>query len=68
MVREHDICKVCFWEDDGGSDLDRLSGPNHLTLRQGREHFEKFGVVEERFQKAVHPDRMIQFEKGKYLR
>jgi hypothetical protein len=27
-----DICEVCFWEDDGTTALDRVSGPNHLTV------------------------------------
>lgn len=43
------ICPVCFWEDDGG-DIDKLdlhSGPNHITLRQGRENFKKYGACDE---------------------
>ncbi len=43
---DYDICPVCFWEDDG-LDLDRLdvhSGPNHLTLREGRANFEDLGA------------------------
>ncbi|WP_224751021.1 CPCC family cysteine-rich protein [Mucilaginibacter pankratovii] len=60
---EYDICAVCFWEDDGSKDIEEVSGPNHLTLCQAKENFSEFGVVEKRFQKVVHPDRMLQFEK-----
>ena len=42
---EYEICPVCFWEDDGTSDLDSLSGPNHLTLREARLNVERFGAV-----------------------
>ena len=41
-------CSVCYWECDGEWDLDVVSGPNHMTLRQGRENFEKFGTSMER--------------------
>ena len=42
------ICDVCFWEDDG-QDVDELdveSGPNHITLRDGRKNFSEFGACE----------------------
>jgi hypothetical protein len=44
------ICPVCFWEDDG-LDVDRLdddSLPNHITLREGRANFAKFGASDEK--------------------
>lgn len=50
-----EICPLCWWEDDGlddadgdPGDLDRISGPNHETLRQAREHFEEHCVTEVR--------------------
>jgi len=45
---DYDICKVCFWEDDGGDvdELDRHSGPNHLSLRVGRSNFLLFGACD----------------------
>jgi hypothetical protein len=49
------ICPVCFWEDDG-QDIDQLdepSGPNHITLREGRANFERFGACEERCVSSV---------------
>ncbi len=45
-----EICLLCWWEDDGSDDageharpgdLDRPSGPNHITLREARENFEE---------------------------
>ncbi len=52
---EYDICHVCFWEDDG-VDIDNIdihSGPNHLTLRQGRQNFLKFGACDSSMVKNV---------------
>lgn len=45
---DYDICPVRFWEDDGSDDPMRESGPNGMTLREGRESFERIGAVEER--------------------
>ena len=44
----YEICLICFWEDDGIdlTELDRHSGPNHITLREGRLNFEKFGACD----------------------
>lgn len=50
------ICSVCFWEDDGldHDQIDIGSGPNHgITLRQGRENFQKFGACEKDMVKHV---------------
>lgn len=42
------ICPVCYWEDDGQDmdELDRVSGPNHITLRQGRKNFVQLGACD----------------------
>jgi hypothetical protein len=38
-----DICAICFWEDDGIDDFEENndSGPNHMTLKEGREIFQE---------------------------
>ncbi|QIK70725.1 hypothetical protein G7062_10625 [Erysipelothrix sp. HDW6C] len=43
----YDICPVCFWEDDGVVDLDIISGPNHISLRQAQRNFMMFGGCDE---------------------
>jgi len=51
------ICPICFWEDEGG-DIDEPelhSGPNHMTLRQGRTNFQKYGACDEKMVKNVLP-------------
>lgn len=43
----YDICRVCFWEDDGTVDLDVVSACNHCSLREARQTFERVGAVRE---------------------
>ncbi len=54
---QDEICKVCFWHDDGKdeSEADQVwGGPNYsLSLRQAQRNFAAFGAVEERFRKSV---------------
>ncbi|KRE57465.1 CPCC family cysteine-rich protein [Paenibacillus sp. Soil750] len=46
----YEICKICFWEDDGVQfrDPDYEGGANEVSLRQGQANFIKFGACEER--------------------
>jgi hypothetical protein len=53
---EYDICRVCFWEDDGGAELDRYSSVNHMTLREGRENFSKLGASSIHDAERVRPE------------
>ena len=54
-----EICKVCFWEDDGQDDADAevvRGGPNGLlSLTAARTNFHLFGAVEESFKGNVRP-------------
>lgn len=43
----YDICRVCFWEDDGTVELDVISDCNHCSLREARQTFERVGAVRE---------------------
>jgi hypothetical protein len=51
------ICPVCFWEDDGVDldDPDAYSGPNHMTLREGRANFARLGACDEKMLAHVCP-------------
>ena len=51
----YDICPVCSWEDDG-LDIDKMdehSGPNHMTLNEGRNNFQKHGACDIKMVKNV---------------
>ncbi len=46
---DYDICKVCWWEDDGqdNHNLDRVGGPNYsISLRKARYNFIKYGIYD----------------------
>ena len=54
-----EICKVCFWEDDGQDDHDAddvRGGPNGtLSLRQARLNFGVYGASDRKFVSNVRP-------------
>jgi hypothetical protein len=52
----YDICKVCFWEDDGTTDPERGGGPNRMTLGEARQNFQRIGAMSERVRRYVLPD------------
>jgi hypothetical protein len=59
------ICPICFWEDDG-QDIDQIddeSGPNHITLRQGRLNFKEFGAcVRDMIKNVLNPQERTKYE------
>jgi Cysteine-rich CPCC len=55
---------LCFWEDDG-LDLDKvdqISGPNHLTLREGRQNFRNLGA----FRVDMQPHVLEEGSRARY--
>lgn len=45
----YEICRICFWEDDGQDDPDAHEchgGPNQVSLIEGRRNFLVFGSAE----------------------
>ena len=61
---EYDICPVCFWEDDGNNDPSRYSGPNHMTLSEGRSNYQKNGACSEGEAAFVSPNRYEIYNKA----
>jgi hypothetical protein len=59
----YDICRVCFWEDDGSAG-DTHSGPNHMTLNEARQKVAEIGAVHEGSLRAVLPDRRERYARG----
>jgi len=57
----YEICPVCFWEDDGLQDLDTVSGPNHMTLREGKKNYERIGACSEESLRFVAADARAKF-------
>lgn len=60
-IGDYDICRVCYWEDDGTSDINKHSGPNRMSLKEARLNFKQYGVIEMRFLHVVDPERMMQY-------
>jgi len=58
---EYDICRVCWWEDDGGSDPEKYSSVNHMTLQEGKLNFEKNGVVSDYLLEKVDANRTLKY-------
>jgi Cysteine-rich CPCC len=56
---QDEICRVCYWQDDGQDEPDAdivLGGPNGtLSLTEARSNFLRFAAVEERFKDSVRP-------------
>lgn len=57
----YEICRVCFWEDDGTTEPDLVSSPNHLTLREARANVERLGAVCESARQHVLPDGRTRY-------
>ncbi|SEM73559.1 Cysteine-rich CPCC [Chryseobacterium taichungense] len=62
----YEICPVCFWEDDGAWEPDQISGPNHMTLKEGRKNFLEFGACEKRFIGKVEKAPNYKFKKESF--
>lgn len=60
----YDVCPVCFWEDVGAVDLDRVSGPNHMTLREARMNFETIGAITQGALAFVMPDGKCRYARA----
>ena len=63
QIGHFDICKICFWEDDGADDDERYSPPNRMTLKEARNNFEMYGACDEKSLQHLNEDRMLKYEK-----
>jgi predicted N-formylglutamate amidohydrolase len=56
---QDEICRVCYWHDDGQDEADAervLGGPNgRLSLRQAQINFKRIGAIDERWRTKVRP-------------
>lgn len=60
----YEICRVCFWEDDGTIEIDQISGPNRMTLRDARRNFRHFGAVDQESRQHVLADGKERYAFG----
>ncbi len=62
----HEICEVCFWEDDGVQHPEGFSMPNHMFLAQGQENFLKIGACDERAVSLVKKEAKSRYKKQQF--
>ncbi|GAA3296344.1 hypothetical protein GCM10020295_25880 [Streptomyces cinereospinus] len=71
----YEICRVCFWEDDGQDEHDAgevRGGPNRgLSLREARRNYQEISACDERCTRFVraplpheHPDSGTPYGTG----
>lgn len=63
----YQICKVCFWEDDGGNYILKYSHVNHMTLKEAKNNFKIKGAILERFLKFVDNEGKLKYYKDDSL-
>ena len=59
VIMNHDICDVCFWENDGIQNFDPnfRGGANQMSLNEARENFKRFGAKGEKYLDSVRKPR-----------
>lgn len=53
---QYDICRVCFWEDDGVERREQYSHANHATLAEAQHSFARIGATSEAMRQHVLAD------------
>jgi len=59
VIMNHDICPVCFWENDDLQidDPTYRGGANSMSLNEARENFKLFGVSNKNYLDLVRKPR-----------
>jgi hypothetical protein len=60
---EYCVCEVCYWEDDGNKVNEVYSAVNHMTLAEAKVNFLSLGIVNEKYLKYAHKERIIKYKK-----
>ena len=61
---EYEICPLCFWEDDGASEPDDYSSPNHMTVAQGQLNFARYGACDQTMLKNIDPEGPLKYQRA----
>lgn len=65
MRFKHDVCRVCYWEDDG-SDNDSVDEPSYknlgLSLREARVNFVRTGVCDGTSTRYTRSPTVVEIE------
>lgn len=60
----YDICPVCYWEDDPVQldDPTYEGGANHVSLKQARLNYQKFGACEKKMLSYVRKPNLNEIK------
>lgn len=61
----HDICPVCFWENDPiqNDDEKYVGGANDISLSEAKANYQKFGAVKQEYIKSVRSPYLDEMSK-----
>lgn len=61
----HDICTVCFWENDPiQNDNEKyVGGANDISLSEAKANYQKFGAVKQEYIKFVRSPYLGEMQK-----
>lgn len=59
----HEICPVCFWQDDSSSYHE--GGPNGMTMKEAKKNYKKYGAAREEFAKYVRKPYVEEVDESK---
>jgi hypothetical protein len=62
-IGQYFICPVCFWEDDGSRNVEKMSVVNRMILGEAQKNFIAFKAMGEGSLRFLDEDRFLQFEK-----